>query len=107
MIRRPPRSTLFPYTTLFRSVHREVQVRHKVVRIEHRGHHRIYLGFSHDTLPSKLAGPRVPIAPKLQWVKRSNMPGYSIPPVRLHYPPHSSGALLRNGLNFALSTHLL
>src|SRR3712207_8891573 len=24
MIRRPPRSTLFPYTTLFRSVHREV-----------------------------------------------------------------------------------
>src|SRR2546430_11865081 len=23
MIRRPPRSTLFPYTTLFRSVHRE------------------------------------------------------------------------------------
>src|SRR2546422_4552968 len=65
MIRRPPRSTLFPYTTLFRSVHREVQVRHKVVRIEHRGHHRIYLGFSHDTLPSKLAGPRVPIAPKL------------------------------------------
>src|SRR5947207_9970949 len=25
MIRRPPRSTLFPYTTLFRSVHHEVQ----------------------------------------------------------------------------------
>src|SRR2546429_6415347 len=24
MIRRPPRSTLFPYTTLFRSFHREV-----------------------------------------------------------------------------------
>src|SRR3712207_7514689 len=24
MIRRPPRSTLFPYTTLFRSVHRDV-----------------------------------------------------------------------------------
>src|SRR5258708_28703481 len=23
MIRRPPRSTLFPYTTLFRSIHRE------------------------------------------------------------------------------------
>src|SRR3989442_10105160 len=33
MIRRPPRSTLFPYTTLFRSVqrrllHREAQLRH-------------------------------------------------------------------------------
>src|SRR3712207_8247917 len=25
MIRRPPRSTLFPYTTLFRSVHAEVE----------------------------------------------------------------------------------
>src|SRR2546422_3038632 len=27
MIRRPPRSTLFPYTTLFRSVEREAQQR--------------------------------------------------------------------------------
>src|SRR3712207_8445654 len=27
MIRRPPRSTLFPYTTLFRSVKRRVQAR--------------------------------------------------------------------------------
>src|SRR2546422_6066138 len=26
MIRRPPRSTLFPYTTLFRSQHRAVQI---------------------------------------------------------------------------------
>src|SRR6266536_3940780 len=25
MIRRPPRSTLFPYTTLFRSLHRDVK----------------------------------------------------------------------------------
>src|SRR3712207_8041816 len=30
MIRRPPRSTLFPYTTLFRSAH--VRLRHLVVR---------------------------------------------------------------------------
>src|SRR2546430_13246991 len=28
MIRRPPRSTLFPYTTLFRSRHRELDVPH-------------------------------------------------------------------------------
>src|SRR2546426_6860192 len=28
MIRRPPRSTLFPYTTLFRSQHGEVRARH-------------------------------------------------------------------------------
>src|SRR5438477_8283078 len=27
MIRRPPRSTLFPYTTLFRSCHREFRLR--------------------------------------------------------------------------------
>src|SRR5256885_11790940 len=38
MIRRPPRSTLFPYTTLFRSVpvkarnHMPVQVRHHVAQ---------------------------------------------------------------------------
>src|SRR3712207_7603579 len=32
MIRRPPRSTLFPYTTLFRS--REPHVLHRVLRIE-------------------------------------------------------------------------
>src|SRR3712207_8876680 len=29
MIRRPPRSTLFPYTTLFRSQDREVALRHR------------------------------------------------------------------------------
>src|SRR5258705_2689430 len=34
MIRRPPRSTLFPYTTLFRSV--EVRVER---RADHRDHH--------------------------------------------------------------------
>src|SRR2546422_4829188 len=28
MIRRPPRSTLFPYTTLFRSRHRDVALAH-------------------------------------------------------------------------------
>src|SRR3712207_8018067 len=52
MIRRPPRSTLFPYTTLFRSHHDhpvpdleaadrqqgEVHLRHHVVGVLHRGH---------------------------------------------------------------------
>src|SRR5256885_11841657 len=33
MIRRPPRSTLFPYTTLFRS--------HGPVRLRHRAHHAV------------------------------------------------------------------
>src|SRR2546422_8307079 len=30
MIRRPPRSTLFPYTTLFRSIARRAQPRHGI-----------------------------------------------------------------------------
>src|SRR2546427_8588299 len=38
MIRRPPRSTLFPYTTLFRSRRREVV--HLVVQEEPRTRHR-------------------------------------------------------------------
>src|SRR3712207_7553357 len=29
MIRRPPRSTLFPYTTLFRSIQRRIQTAHR------------------------------------------------------------------------------
>src|SRR3712207_8294314 len=32
MIRRPPRSTLFPYTTLFRSLAREILLRHTSLR---------------------------------------------------------------------------
>src|SRR2546427_1896262 len=32
MIRRPPRSTLFPYTTLFRSLHFQQQVGHAVLQ---------------------------------------------------------------------------
>src|SRR3712207_7979722 len=39
MIRRPPRSTLFPYTTLFRSlVVARVKIRHTAA---HRVHHRL------------------------------------------------------------------
>src|SRR5256885_5529037 len=34
MIRRPPRSTLFPYTTLFRSLH---QLRHQLAELLERG----------------------------------------------------------------------
>src|SRR3989442_8355450 len=36
MIRRPPRSTLFPYTTLFRSLHREYPERPSDRRRRHR-----------------------------------------------------------------------
>src|SRR3712207_7548555 len=40
MIRRPPRSTLFPYTTLFRSAHQAVRqlVEAAVVRVDERVH---------------------------------------------------------------------
>src|SRR5262245_63462310 len=45
MIRRPPRSTLFPYTTLFRSVARARQLLEEV-GLSDRGHH----------YPSQLSG---------------------------------------------------
>src|SRR3712207_8679675 len=40
MIRRPPRSTLFPYTTLFRSQHRDPDGRGKGE--EHHSEHRVF-----------------------------------------------------------------
>src|SRR3712207_7055994 len=36
MIRRPPRSTLFPYTTLFRSAHRRVDEAERAVEVRDR-----------------------------------------------------------------------
>src|SRR5256885_7270450 len=41
MIRRPPRSTLFPYTTLFRSLHAAVRVRHD--------HNALALAIEHES----------------------------------------------------------
>src|SRR5258708_19463413 len=38
MIRRPPRSTLFPYTTLFRSLENHRRRRHHARHVGHRGH---------------------------------------------------------------------
>src|SRR2546425_2391508 len=42
MIRRPPRSTLFPYTTLFRSVHalRRIHFRLGLEQLRLSGHHQ-------------------------------------------------------------------
>src|SRR5689334_24564474 len=39
MIRRPPRSTLFPYTTLFRSAARELELLHDVGAVRLGGAH--------------------------------------------------------------------
>src|SRR2546421_5253051 len=52
MIRRPPRSTLFPYTTLFRSPQRRLAVRrfqHRVsVALEHLPGHHAHRGRSEE-----------------------------------------------------------
>src|SRR5437867_7389681 len=58
MIRRPPRSTLFPYTTLFRSL-AEVRLRHKLAVLHHQqhlddaGHARDGLGVSNIGLHAR------------------------------------------------------
>src|SRR5947199_7634798 len=48
MLRRPPRSTLFPYTTLFRSVDVEDQ------RGDQRGHGQRHLGTAADRRPGEI-----------------------------------------------------
>src|SRR3712207_7481812 len=60
MIRRPPRSTLFPYTTLFRSAEPEVRDRERLVdgRVERDGDDHA----ASIPLRDFLAGPRVPAA---------------------------------------------
>src|SRR5256884_2205998 len=55
MIRRPPRSTLFPYTTLFRSAHLRM-VGHADVRRRHTAYqHRVWKWPKHCTQPSATA----------------------------------------------------
>src|SRR2546425_8606273 len=56
MIRRPPRSTLFPYTTLFRSQHHEAVPRlaeHRALLGDHALHHEL-LTADADLLPHRL-----------------------------------------------------
>src|SRR3989454_2340263 len=50
MIRRPPRSTLFPYTTLFRSAHAGIVVRIEALVQVHHGDVRGNLGRHHERL---------------------------------------------------------
>src|SRR2546426_8825467 len=50
MIRRPPRSTLFPYTTLFRSAHAGIVVRIEALVQVHYGDVRGNLGRHHERL---------------------------------------------------------
>src|SRR3712207_8693541 len=56
MIRRPPRSTLFPYTTLFRSGDLDAQVRHGQALGGGREQEAHHLGHAHDG-PQRGLGP--------------------------------------------------
>src|SRR3989442_6106041 len=62
MIRRPPRSTLFPYTTLFRSPHRASFVSFDADRPAARGaaHHPCVLPAAWDRLPRDVVVRRRP-----------------------------------------------
>src|SRR3712207_8068447 len=57
MIRRPPRSTLFPYTTLFRSIHPDLGGLAALDVIDHGlmdlgvDHHLVQVGDAHQLLP--------------------------------------------------------
>src|SRR3712207_8787013 len=46
MIRRPPRSTLFPYTTLFRSIDQRADARR--VSVDEAAHHQAAVAVSHE-----------------------------------------------------------
>src|SRR5258707_13915126 len=61
MIRRPPRSTLFPYTTLFRSGHhlRALPARAPALRSGHRAHRRVAARGEPALLVLRLGGAHV------------------------------------------------
>src|SRR5207249_9094982 len=67
MMRRPPRSTLFPYTTLFRSV-----LRHPTVHLErpHRGHDDGRFGI--DRKSTRLNSSHVSISYAVFCLKKKN-----------------------------------
>src|SRR5256885_4126822 len=57
MIRRPPRSTLFPYTTLFRSTAALLAAGHRVITYDRRGFGRSSkptVGYNYDTFAADL-----------------------------------------------------
>src|SRR3712207_8169625 len=62
MIRRPPRSTLFPYTTLFRSQRRQSHIRH-------RGVGQLQFAQARVSLESRQSGVRYPGIREIQILK--------------------------------------
>src|SRR3989442_10302820 len=73
MIRRPPRSTLFPYTTLFRSPHRETAslLLLLLCLFLHRASHLLPW---RDSLP-----PRIPTCPSFSSSSLSSSPNHLLP----------------------------
>src|SRR3712207_7905662 len=67
MIRRPPRSTLFPYTTLFRSGRLDVEAEGAALHAVRRG----VLGLAHPRPPVAEPGPVEGVAEARQEVTRS------------------------------------
>src|SRR5258708_9014815 len=61
MIRRPPRSTLFPYTTLFRSGHLLHRVLGRRVGAKFCGQSQVVRGYAHHRCHTRLGKGRAPL----------------------------------------------
>src|SRR5437773_5992375 len=68
VIRRPPRSTLFPYTTLFRSLHRRRGARARRVR----GHRGAVEGAAADRKSTRLNSSHITISYAVFCLKKKN-----------------------------------
>src|SRR2546430_11716081 len=91
MIRRPPRSTLFPYTTLFRSSTRKRTPRRP--RVDTRGGRRVYS----DRKSTRLNSSHSQISYAVFCLKKkNNLTQISTlqPPLNVHRARHVLGSLL-------------
>src|SRR3712207_8889045 len=89
MVRRPPRSTLFPYTTLFRSLHKAV---------ERYGGHEI----RHERGRRRLGSDGGRWSPGSPAERRRSRPGYREPARRGRSEEHTSELQSRQYLVFRL-----
>src|SRR2546430_10096681 len=87
MIRRPPRSTLFPYTTLFRSIpHRRLRLPTKARLREPRSPPWVTTGFS-DRKSTRLNSSHSQISYAVFCLKKKNKQGIAM-------PVHADGAVV-------------
>src|SRR3712207_6980842 len=102
MIRRPPRSTLFPYTTLFRSVHEHEARRRRVMEdvrgLRHLDHERraaageIVRG-AEDRKSTRLNSSHANISYAVFCLKKKKL-RRSLPPTTPQRPPDAHAALI-------------